>query len=133
MKFGSYGTLAITSAITSAIKSLSNNDNNGKSLKLVGYSGLMLPVMEDLVLAERAEEELFNVRDLMVFSTVCGVGLDTIPIPGNTSSDDIALIYAETAAIAFRLNKPLSCNFLYYLLILIYSSYLYHNHNNYYR
>lgn len=113
LKFGSYGTLAVTSAITSAIKSL-NTINNGKSLKLAGYSGLMLPVMEDLIMAERAEEEppIYNIRDLLVFSTVCGVGLDTIPIPGDTSPDDIALIYAETSAIAFRLNKPLSCRLL---------------------
>jgi len=112
-KFGNYGTLAVVSAITSAIKSLAN-DNDGMQLKLAGYSGLMLPVMEDLIMAERAEEQppIYTIRDLLVFSTVCGVGLDTIPIPGNTDPNDVAAIYTETAAIAFRLNKPLSCRLL---------------------
>ena len=113
-KFGSYGTLAVVSAITSAIKLLSNDNNEAPSIQLAGYSGLMLPVMEDLVMADRAEEQpaIYTIRDLLVFSTVCGVGLDTIPIPGDTNADDIAAIYAETASIAFRLNKPLSCRLL---------------------
>jgi len=113
-KFGSYGTLAVVSAITSAIKLLSNDNNEASSIQLAGYSGLMLPVMEDLVMAERADEQpaIYTIRDLLVFSTVCGVGLDTIPIPGDTNADDIAAIYAETASIAFRLNKPLSCRLL---------------------
>ena len=45
-----------------------------------GYCGLMLPVMEDLVLAARAAESppAFTLRDLLTFSSVCGVGLDTV-------------------------------------------------------
>jgi uncharacterized protein (UPF0210 family) len=39
------------SAVTKAIKKLANRDEN--PIKLCGYSGLMLPVMEDLVLATR--------------------------------------------------------------------------------
>ena len=44
----------------------------------------MLPVMEDLILADRAAQSppTFNLRDLLIFSTVCGVGLDTVPVPG---------------------------------------------------
>ena len=47
----SWGTLAIVSTVTRAIKSLKDK------IKLIGYSGLMLPVMEDLTLAERAAEK----------------------------------------------------------------------------
>lgn len=47
-RFGSTGTLAAVAAVTSAIKSLHT------TIQLTGYSGLMLPVMEDLVLAARA-------------------------------------------------------------------------------
>ena len=51
-QFGSSGTLGIVSSITGAIKTLRNQ---GK-IKLTGYSGLMLPVMEDIILAERASQ-----------------------------------------------------------------------------
>lgn len=83
-----------------------------KSIKLAGYSGLMLPVMEDVVLAQRAAEGRFSFRDLLTFSAVCGVGLDTVPVPGDTSEEVLAGVYMETATMAFRLNKPLSCRVL---------------------
>jgi uncharacterized protein (UPF0210 family) len=38
----------------------------------------MLPVMEDPVLASRAAEGCYTLRDLLLFSTVCGVGIDTV-------------------------------------------------------
>ena len=76
---GDYGTLAAVSAVTKAVKSLPE-----RGIKLIGYSGLMLPVMEDRVLAERAAQTppAFSLRDLLTFSAVCGVGLDTVPVPG---------------------------------------------------
>lgn len=48
-------------------------------------SGLMLPVLEDAVLARRAAEGVLTVSDLLSYSAVCGVGLDTIPLPGEVS------------------------------------------------
>lgn len=76
---GAFGTLAAVSAVTKAVKSLPE-----KGIKLIGYNGLMLPVMEDLVLAERAAQlpSTYSLRDLLTFSAVCGVGLDTVPVPG---------------------------------------------------
>mmetsp|Transcript_2884 Transcript_2884/g.4423 ORF Transcript_2884/g.4423 Transcript_2884/m.4423 type:complete len:437 (-) Transcript_2884:118-1428(-) len=120
--FGEMGTLAAVSTVTSAIKSLDRSKTissiGGESsvgyegIKLAGYSGLMLPVLEDVVLAQRAQEGRYNLRDLLTFSSVCGVGLDTVPIPGNTRADVLAGVYMEVAALAFRLNKPLSCRVL---------------------
>jgi len=72
----------------------------------------MLPVMEDLLLAQRAAEGAFTLRDLLTFSSVCGVGLDTIPIPGSSKAHEIAAIYVETGAMSFRLKKPLSVRLL---------------------
>ena len=43
----------------------------------VGYSGLMLPVLEDSLLAARASEGLLSVSELLLYSAVCGTGLDT--------------------------------------------------------
>ena len=76
---GEFGTLSAVSAVTKAVKSLPEN-----GIKTIGYNGLMLPVMEDIVLAERAAQTppTFTLRDLLTFSAVCGVGLDTVPVPG---------------------------------------------------
>ena len=103
--FGSWGTLAIVSTVTRAIKSLKDK------IKLIGYSGLMLPVMEDLTLAERAAEKTsrYSLRDLLLYSSVCGVGLDTVPVPGATTVDELVRLYMDIGAMAYRLNKPLSC------------------------
>ena len=44
-QFGEMGTLATVSAVTAAIKSL-NEVGEGEDILLVGYNGLMMPVME---------------------------------------------------------------------------------------
>lgn len=114
-QFGCFGTLGAVSTVTRAIKALAVPAGDGvheEAVQLVGYSGLMLPVMEDLILAQRASEGRFSVRDLLTFSSVCGVGVDTVPIPGDTPAEALAGLYMETAALAFRLNKPLSCRVL---------------------
>ena len=50
-----------------------------------GFSGLMLPVLEDATLARRAAEGSLGVKDLLLYSCVCGTGLDSVPLPGDTS------------------------------------------------
>ncbi|MFL6619348.1 MAG: DUF711 family protein [Povalibacter sp.] len=98
--FGSAGTLEACAAITGAIKTL--------DVKTCGYSGLMLPVLEDPVLARRAGEARFGVRDLLLYSSVCGTGLDVVPIPGDTPVDVIAGLLIDVATLSSRLQKPLS-------------------------
>jgi uncharacterized protein len=129
--FGQWGTLSVVSVITKAIKTLPS------SYILCGYNGLMLPVMEDIQLSARAAEisslplsspvsltrsssssssapvvSPYTLRDLLIYSSVCGVGLDTVPIPGNTSPEQLRDIYSDIATLASRLNKPLSCRLL---------------------
>lgn len=72
-----------------------------------GFSGLMLPVLEDATLARRAAEGALALNDLLLYSAVCGVGLDTIPLPGDTSEATLAGILLDTAALSARLRKPL--------------------------
>ncbi|KAK9830204.1 hypothetical protein WJX72_010288 [[Myrmecia] bisecta] len=111
--FGSAGTLAISALITGVLKSL--------PLKLCGYSGLMLPVCEDTGLAELASQGAFRISDLLQYSAVCGCGLDTVPVPGlqpgNFAANQqlvshITALLLDVTALAFRLNKPLSCRLL---------------------
>ena len=98
--FGGAGTLQACAMITDEIKRV--------PVKLCGYSGLMLPVLEDRVLARRAEEGLFGMRDLLLFSSVCGTGLDVIPLPGDTPQTTIERILLDVSAQAAKLGKALS-------------------------
>ena len=72
-----------------------------------GFSGLMLPVLEDATLARRAAEGGLALNDLLLYSAVCGVGLDTIPLPGDVSEATLAGILLDTTALSARLRKPL--------------------------
>lgn len=102
--FGGPGTAAACAAITGALRSL--------SVETCGYSGLMLPVLEDRVLAARAAEGRFRVADLLLFSSVCGTGLDVVPLPGDTPAATLAAIVGDVAALAHRYGKPLSARLL---------------------
>ncbi|MCL5774095.1 MAG: DUF711 family protein [Firmicutes bacterium] len=99
-RFGHPGTLAISAVITRVLKSL--------EVKTCGYSGLMLPVCEDFGLVERASEGTYNLTDLLLYSAVCGCGLDTVPVPGDVPVETIEAILLDTAALAIKLDKPLS-------------------------
>ena len=99
-RFGSSGTLTAASIITQAIKSL--------PVKHVGYSGLMLPVMEDKLLARRWSEGAYTMDSLLAYSAVCGTGLDTIPLPGDVSEEQLARIIGDVASLAHKWNKPLT-------------------------
>jgi uncharacterized protein (UPF0210 family) len=69
----------------------------------------MLPVLEDPVLATRAAEKRFTVRELLLYSTVCGTGLDVVPLPGDSSPQSLAALITDVAALSTKLNrKPLS-------------------------
>jgi uncharacterized protein (UPF0210 family) len=99
-KFGNQGTLSISALITKVLQSL--------SIKTCGYSGLMLPVCEDVGLAERANEQTYNLTDLLLYSAVCGCGLDTVPIPGDATIEKIEAILLDMATLALKLDKPLA-------------------------
>jgi uncharacterized protein (UPF0210 family) len=81
-------------------------------LPRAGFNGLMLPVLEDATLAQRAAEGTLTVRDLLLYSTVCGTGLDTVPLPGDTSRDQLAAILLDLAALSQRLDKPLTARLM---------------------
>lgn len=80
--------------------------------KRTGFSGLMLPVLEDALLAERAEQGKLTVTDLLLYSAVCGTGLDTIPLPGDVTEEQLAAILLDLAALAQRLEKPLTARLM---------------------
>jgi uncharacterized protein len=56
------------------------------SFKRTGFNGLMLPLLEDSTLAKRGAQGVLTVTDLLLYASVCGTGLDTIPLPGTPLS-----------------------------------------------
>jgi uncharacterized protein (UPF0210 family) len=99
-KFGANGTMTAALAITSAVKAV--------KVEQVGYSGLMLPVMEDKRLALRWAESTYEIDSLLAYSAVCGTGLDTVPLPGDVSEERLAKIFGDVAALAWKWRKPLT-------------------------
>ena len=99
--FGNSGTIEVSSLLTKVFKSI-------KNIPLVGFSGLMLAVIEDKGLAKDVSKNKCDIRTLLSNSAVCGIGLDTVPIPGNTSIKKISALMRDTGTYANRLNKPLT-------------------------
>lgn len=103
-RFGSPGTLAVAQLVTHVLREL--------KVKKCGYSGLMLPVLEDFGLARRNSQGCFDIRHLLTYSAVCGTGLDTIPLPGNVSEQRIYALLLDIAALSHKLKKPLSARLM---------------------
>ncbi len=101
---GMSGTLTAAATITAAVKDV--------KVKQTGYSGLMLPVLEDTRLAQRWSEGHLSIDALLSYSAVCGTGLDTIPLPGDVSAEQLSLIIGDMASLAFKWHKPLSARLL---------------------
>ena len=103
-KTGLHGSLAAAAILTEAIERA--------NFPRTGFSGLMLPVLEDAVLARCAAEGTLTVKDLLLYSAVCGTGLDTVPLPGDTSAEQIAAVLLDLSALALRLDKPLTARLM---------------------
>ncbi len=102
--FGSSGTLTAAATVTAAIKDI--------TVKRTGYSGLMLPILEDSRLSQRWSEGSVSIDALLSYSAVCGTGLDTVPLPGDISEEHLDLIIGDMASLAFKWHKPLSARLL---------------------
>ena len=102
--FGSPGTLAAAALVTAALKAT--------GLDQCGYCGLMLPVLEDAGLAERNNQGKISLPQLLTYSAVCGTGLDTIPLAGNVSQQQLMGLLSDVGALGWKLQKPLSVRLL---------------------
>ncbi len=91
---------------TAAAAFLADTLDRGRWLR-TGYNGLMLPVLEDTVLAKRAAQGDLTLKDLLSYAAMCGAGLDTVPLPGDATPEQLTGVLLDVAAIALRLNKPL--------------------------
>jgi uncharacterized protein (UPF0210 family) len=101
---GLHGTLAAAAFLADTI--------DRAEFPRTGFSGLMLPVLEDTILAQRAAQGLLGVNELLLYSAVCGTGLDTLPLPGETSVEQLQAVLLDLAALAQRLEKPLTARLM---------------------
>ncbi len=101
---GLHGSLAGAAFITDAL--------DRAKFRRVGFNGLFIPLLEDVVLATRAAQETLTLNDLLLYSAVCGTGLDTIPLPGDVTVEQLAAILLDVAALSQRLGKPLTARLM---------------------
>ena len=101
---GLHGSLAAAAFLMDAI--------DRADYKKIGFNGLMLPILEDAVLAKRVEEGSLTVKDLLLMSSVCGTGLDTVPLSGDVTEDQIASVLLDVASLSSRLQKPLTARLM---------------------
>jgi uncharacterized protein (UPF0210 family) len=101
---GLHGTLAAAALLTDILERA--------RFPHTGFNGLFLPVLEDARLARRAAEGSLTVKDLLLYSAVCGTGLDTLPLPGDTSPEALAATLLDLACLAQRLGKPLTARLM---------------------
>jgi uncharacterized protein len=99
-KFGAGGTMTAALIITTAVKAV--------PVRQIGYSGLMVPVMEDKLLARRWSEGTYDTDSLLAYSAVCATGVDTVPLPGDVSEAQLMRIYGDVASLAWKWHKPLA-------------------------
>jgi uncharacterized protein (UPF0210 family) len=101
---GTSGTLTAAALTTRALKAI--------PVRQAGYSGLMLPILEDSVLSQRWSEGRLSIDSLLSYSAVCGTGLDVIPLPGDISNEQLERILGDLASLSVKWHKPLSARLL---------------------
>jgi uncharacterized protein (UPF0210 family) len=103
-KIGLHGSLAAAAILTEAV--------DRADFPHTGFSGFMQPILEDSILARRAAEGVLTVKDALLYSAVCGTGLDTVPLAGNLTAGEMAPLLLDISALAMRLNKPLTARLM---------------------
>jgi uncharacterized protein (UPF0210 family) len=103
-RFGDQSTLFAVATLTDCLAAA--------QFQRCGFSGVMLPVLEDAVLARRSIEHTYTLDSLLLYSAVCGTGLDTIPLSGDVTQSQLAAILLDVATLAVVLDKPLTARLM---------------------
>src|SRR5690606_27251729 len=100
-KIGAPGSTAALAMMNDAVK----KGGLFASSSVGGLSGAFVPVMEDVALANAAEAGHLTLEKLEAMTSVCSVGLDMVPVPGDTDPHTLAAIIADEMAIGVFNNK----------------------------
>ncbi len=106
--FGSNGTLFLTSYLTGILKKIISDSK----IKFTGFNGVMYSLLEDHLLAEANNKKLISIDKIISYSTMCGCGLDMVPVPGSFLTEELASVILDISTISIRLNKPLGVRVL---------------------
>ena len=106
--FGNNGTLFAISYLTDILKYAVAKSG----IRATGFNGVMISLLEDTYVGLRSDTKTFSIDSILAFSSVCGCGLDMIPIPGDTFDEEIASLILDVAALSVVLNKPLGVRLL---------------------
>jgi len=98
---GTHGTTAALAMLTDMVK----KGGIMASTHVGGFSGAFIPVSEDEGMVEAVKNGCLSLDKLEAMTCVCSVGLDMIPLPGDTSASTIAAIIADEMAIGMVNNK----------------------------
>jgi len=98
---GTHGTTAALAMLTDMVK----KGGVMASIHVGGFSGAFIPVSEDEGMVAAVKSGSLSLDKLEAMTCVCSVGLDMIPLPGETSAATIAAIIADEMAIGMVNNK----------------------------
>ncbi len=104
--FGKTGSLFVTGFLTNILKHFA------KKFKSVGFSGVMYSLLEDIELCSINNERGISLEQLIKLSTMCGCGVDMVPVYGKLTNDEFLSIFLEVAGISCKLKKPLGIRLL---------------------
>lgn len=107
-QYGGHGTLFVTAYLTDILKELIRRSE----IRTVGFNGVMLSLLEDEFMGRRNNYSLYSIDSLILYSTVCGCGVDMVPIPGDTFEEEIAAMILDVATASTVLQKPLGVRVL---------------------
>ncbi|MFX1496120.1 MAG: DUF711 family protein [Promethearchaeota archaeon] len=101
--FGAYGSLIGVALIKNAIP---------RKEKVIGFSGFMPSVLEDYAISRSVSEDKLNLDTLLLYATICGTGLDCIPLPGDISPKELFYILLDMSIISIKFDKPLTARLI---------------------
>ena len=101
--FGAYGSLLGVALIKNAIP---------KREKVIGFSGFMPSVLEDYTIANSLSDNKIDLNTLLLYATICGTGLDCVPLPGDITEKELFYILLDLCIISIRLDKPLTARLM---------------------
>jgi len=105
---GHAGTVAVTSFFTDILKAVLRRTG----VRAAGFNGVMFAPLEDTGLAAAGNARLVTIDKLLQWSTVCGCGIDMVPVAGNALREELAALMLDTASVSSVLRKPLGVRVL---------------------
>ena len=100
-RLGAPGTTAALALLNDAVK----KGGAFASSSVGGMSGAFIPVTEDCALSAAVAAGDLTLNKLEAMTAVCSVGLDMIPVPGDTDAETLAALIADEMSIGVINHK----------------------------